>query len=75
MGELFDFGTAIQYLKNGSSVTRQGWNGKGMWLAMQVPDENSKMTQSYIYMTNTKGYVFPWTASQTDMLSDDWMIV
>lgn len=32
--EGMDFGTAIQLLKSGFKVARQGWNGKGMWLAL-----------------------------------------
>ena len=28
-----DFGGAIRALKQGSRVAREGWNGKGMWLA------------------------------------------
>lgn len=28
-----DFGDAIRALKQGSRVAREGWNGKGMWLA------------------------------------------
>ena len=38
------FGWAIKQLQNGSKVIRANWNGKGMWLKLQVPDENSKMT-------------------------------
>ncbi len=29
-----DFGDAIRALKNGHKVTREGWNGKGMWLSL-----------------------------------------
>lgn len=29
----FDFGRALHALKAGKRVARQGWNGKGMWLA------------------------------------------
>jgi hypothetical protein len=29
-----NFGEAIQALKNGKQVTREGWNGKGMFLLM-----------------------------------------
>lgn len=29
------FGLAIEALKQGKRVARAGWNGKGMWLAMQ----------------------------------------
>lgn len=33
-GDLTDFGGAIYALKNGKRVTREGWNGKGMWLSL-----------------------------------------
>ena len=28
------FGSAIEALKSGARVTREGWNGSGMWLAL-----------------------------------------
>ena len=79
-----DFGQALTELKNGNRVRRKGWNGDGIFLALQVPDKNSKMTQPYIYIdtlglkTNNpnapKGRV-PWLASQTDMLAEDWEVI
>ena len=70
-----DFGNAIRCLKNGEHVCREGWNAKGMWLTLQIPDTNSKMTSPYIYLNTANGKVVPWVASQTDMLSDDWQTV
>lgn len=29
-----DFGAALRRLKDGHRVRREGWNGKGMWLAL-----------------------------------------
>lgn len=69
------FGDAISALKNGQMVRREGWNGKGMWLALQVPDSHSKMTLPYIYMSTVDANLVPWLASQTDILSDDWETV
>lgn len=66
------FGQAIAQLRVGEKVARAGWNGKGMWLHLQVPDENSKMTLPYIYMSTAQGDLVPWLASQTDMLAEDW---
>lgn len=37
-----EFQIAINALKEGKMVTRQGWNGKGMFVFMQVPSEISK---------------------------------
>lgn len=30
-----NFGQALEHLKAGGKVARVGWNGKGMWLALQ----------------------------------------
>lgn len=75
------FGDAIYFLKLGRKVARSGWNGKGLWLEMQVPDAHSKMTLPYIYIcypadsANTPGARVPWLASQTDMLTEDWCVL
>jgi hypothetical protein len=71
----FDFGVAIHNLKGGNKVQREGWNGPGQYLELQVPDENSKMTLPYIYIKTVQGDLVPWLASQTDMLATDWRIV
>lgn len=75
------FGLALEALKKGQKVQRDGWNGKGLWLELQVPDTHSKMTLPYIFMSypsdakTTPGARVPWLASQTDVLADDWKIV
>jgi hypothetical protein len=43
-----------------------------MWIALQVPDANSKMGLPYIYMSTVDGKLVPWLASQTDILAEDW---
>lgn len=72
MGELFDMGEALNRLKAGKCVQREGWNGKGMWIMLQVPDEHSKMSLPYIFMKTAQGEFVPWLASQTDILAEDW---
>ena len=75
------FSLALEALKMGLKVQRDGWNGKGLWLELQVPDAYSKMTLPYIFMSypsdakTTPGAKVPWLASQTDMLAEDWKIV
>lgn len=78
------FGNALEALKQGEQVARIGWNGKGMWLNLQRPDEHSKMTLPYIYIeypVNPEHHMYPngsrvpWIASQSDVLAEDWFIV
>ncbi|WP_110933267.1 DUF2829 domain-containing protein [Paenibacillus bouchesdurhonensis] len=79
-----NFGQAIESLKAGERVARSGWNGKGIFIELQRPDEHSKMTSPYIFIDTTglqtdnlkapKSRV-PWLASQTDMLAEDWEVV
>jgi hypothetical protein len=69
------FSAALLEIKAGRKVARSGWNGKGMWLHLQVPDEHSKMTLPYIYMSTAQGDLVPWLASQTDLLAEDWAVV
>lgn len=69
------FGGALSALRDGHKVARSGWNGKNMWLALQRPDANSKMTLPYIYMKTAQGDLVPWLASQTDLLSEDWSVI
>lgn len=69
------FSSALLSLKAGLQVTRSGWNGKGMWLRLQVPDPGSKMTLPYIYMKTAQGDLVPWLASQTDLLAEDWIVL
>lgn len=71
----FNFGRALEHLKLGKKVARTGWNGKDMWIELQVPDAHSKMMRPYIYMRPVDGQLVPWVASQTDLLADDWVLV
>jgi Protein of unknown function (DUF2829) len=71
-----NFGQALGFLKdNGSKATRAGWNGKGMWIELQRPTEESKMDLPYIYFKTADGYLVPWVASQSDLLAEDWKLV
>ena len=79
-----DFGDVIKEMKKNpeKKFARKGWNGKGIYIGLQNPDEHSANTLPYIYMVTDKlvsdnpnaprGRV-PWLASQTDMLCDDWV--
>ena len=66
-----DFGFAL-------SVLRAGWNATGQVIRLQVPDENSKMSLPYLYISTgpnnraAPNRRVPWLPSQTDLLAEDW---
>ena len=79
-----NFGNAIESLKLGQKLSREGWNGKGIFIELQTPDVNSKMSSPYIYIdttglltdnNNAPRSVVPWLPSQTDLMADDWSII
>ena len=84
------FGQAVEALKKGLKVARAGWNGKSMFVFLvpgstfQVnrapllgiyPDGTQINYQPHIDMKTAQDMVVPWAASQSDVLSEDWMIV
>ena len=83
------FGIAVELLKKGFKVAREGWNGKEMFLyhvpaASYAPcteigrecatDDGKVPYGAYIAMKTAQGNVVPWL-SQTDVLAEDWVIV
>jgi len=72
--EQFGIGKAVKEMQNGKRVQREGWNGPDQYLELQVPDENSKMTLSYVYIQTVQGDLVPWLCSQTDLLATDWQL-
>ena len=78
-----NFGQAIEALKQGKRVAREGWNGKGMYLGLikgrsleRCFDPDSAPCENSICMKTAQDtVVVGWLASQTDMLAEDWTIV
>lgn len=70
-----NIGQAVEAMRAGKRVTRAGWNGRNMYLELQVPDAHSKMTLPYVYMRTVQGDLVPWLCSQTDLLANDWQEV
>ena len=72
-----NFSEALEQIKNGRQLTRDGWNGKGLFVMAQFPDEHSKMGNPYLYIDATRlgGTLNPWVPSQTDLFANDWEVV
>ena len=78
-----NFGQALEVLKKDTDnvVSRENWYGAEAKpvVKLQVPDENSKMTEPYLYMRkfSPAGNVvrFPLDLSCESILADDWYVV
>ncbi len=77
--EEHDFGWALLKLRQGFRVYREGWNGKEMYLKLQIPDAKSKMTFAYPYFTipncEEGTRLIPYSPTIVDIMSDDWELV
>jgi len=75
-----NFGQAIEEMKAGRKVWRDGWNDKGVWLILAPELDNVKPVEGAptkinprIDMMTATGEMQPgWLASPTDMLACDW---
>lgn len=82
-----DFGQAIQRLKNGMRVQREGWNGKNQYIELAtnisyknvkgevINAEHEAIGNKAIAFVGTSGVQLGWLASQADMLAEDWRVV
>jgi len=51
-----DFGYALFWLRRGMKLARQGWNGKGMWLALSWPGGPKNVEASLFWSEHTKAF-------------------
>ena len=82
-----NFGEALNAVKNGKKAKRAGWNGKDQFIELatnvsfvrpngEVVNVNHKdMGNKAIAFHGTSGIQLGWLASQSDMLSEDWLVV
>lgn len=86
----YSFCVALVGIRAGERWRRVGWNGKGAFIFLVpgsrftvnrtpllgiYPEGTAVDYHSHIDMKTAQGYVVPWAASQTDLLSDDWEMV
>ena len=86
MDAIMTFSNALNALKQGKKLAREGWNGKGMHvyleegrhlpLAAGIEKGTTRTYEPVFVMYTAQGTHQPgWLASQSDMLAEDWVIV
>lgn len=84
------FGKALEALKSGKKVAREGWNGANMFLFLVpgstfkvnrapllgiLPDGTEVNYRPHIDLKTADGSIATWSPSGSDALSEDWCIV
>jgi len=82
------FGLAIEAVKKGFRVARNGWNGKGMYVYYVPANSYTALTEvakeqfgevvpynPYFAIRNVNGTVSTWVPSINDCLAEDWRII
>lgn len=85
-----NFSDALYAIKDGKKVSREGWNGKGMFVFL-VPGSEFKVSRppllgiypegtdikyhAHVDMKTADNQIVPWLVSQTDLLANDWGII
>ena len=73
-----NFSDALIRLKQGYRLTRLSWNGRNMFIMLAHADVLASSKEEYlpyIELKNNQDKRVPWTASQSDILADDWETV
>lgn len=85
-----NFGKAIDALKRGHKVAREGWNGKGMFVYLvegsqfsvnraplnKIYPDGTKITyRPHMDLKTADGSIATWSPSGSDALAEDWSII
>lgn len=80
----FSFSEAVKYLRRGMKISRKGWNGKGQYVRMVDPYNDTAFQviekadidgtlYPYFTLKNAQNGFIPWVPSTGDLLADDWI--
>lgn len=67
-----NFGDAFNKVRRGSGMRLPAWS-EDVVIRCQHPDENSKMTHSYLYVESRFGRV-PWKETVVELFSEKWEV-
>ena len=84
--DMCNFGKAIEAVKKGKRISREGWNGKNQYVELAtgisyknaageiINVEHDAIGNNALAFVGTSGVQIGWLASQADMLAEDWII-
>lgn len=72
--EGMSFAEALEAMKKGKLVRRKDWTNDDFAIGIHVPEEGSKFTSPYFYISDTDDYVLPSNPEAEDVMSNDWEV-
>lgn len=72
MNPHYNFSQALQYLLEGYKLSREGWNGSGMYAYYERGYEKFR---PYFMLYTAQGDFAHWVPSTSDILAEDWVLV
>lgn len=69
-----DFGKALENVKNGKGMRLPHWTIDTA-IRMKFPDENSDMTEPYLYVDSLMLGRWPWREGMDELFSTKWEVV
>lgn len=84
-----NFGEALEAVKEGRKIAREGWNGKGMYVYYVPANKYEAITEAakeefgnnmvpynpYFAIKNVNNTISTWVPSVNDCLADDWYVL
>jgi len=84
-----NFGQALELLKKGKAIAREGWNGKGMFVYLVSANSYPASTEiaknyfkgelvpynAYLAIKNVDETISTWVPSVNDVLAEDWTAI
>jgi len=67
-----NFSDVLYLLEVGKKVRRSAWQDI-KYIALQKPDEQSKMKQPYLYAVGKDSNPYPYAMSNVDLFMSDWV--
>ena len=81
INKLMSFNEAVEQLKKGERLMRQGWTGDNTWLIYIESDAydlkawkhfNATEQLPFIAIKTSDNKIAPWSEDQTDVSASDW---
>lgn len=70
-----NFGQALEALKTGKKLAREGWNGKGLCVQLKNGSDYGFLELRPFFVIKNDKTFNTWVPSVSDVLAEDWEVL